>query len=100
MDSSLVWTPYLFHFYSILNDLKIDGWGNQGFTKTSLYSWNKDATIKDFKLKILICFNALVTKHWTPLHQTPHIFPILLSNWTIFVMLQMLDGRLQMLFQF
>jgi hypothetical protein len=60
----------------------------------------KDATIKDFKLEILICFNALITKHWTPLHQTPHIFPILLSKWTIFVMLQMLGGRLQMLFQF
>jgi hypothetical protein len=31
--------------------------------------------IKDFKLEILICFNSPITKHWTPLHQTPQIFP-------------------------
>jgi hypothetical protein len=35
------------------------------FYKTSLYLGGKDATIKDFKLKILIHFNPLVTKHWT-----------------------------------
>jgi hypothetical protein len=32
--------------------------------------------IKDFKLEILICFNLLITQHWTPLH---HSF-IKLSN--------------------
>jgi hypothetical protein len=31
--------------------------------------------IKDFKLKILICFDSPITKHETPLHQTPQIFP-------------------------
>jgi hypothetical protein len=43
--------------------------------KTSLYFRDKDGTIKDFKIEILICFNSLITKHWPPLHQTSHIFP-------------------------
>ncbi len=67
--------PIFSHFNSILNDLKIDGWSNQGFTKTSLYSWNKDAMIKIFKLEILIYFNAIVTKHWTPYTKHPIYSP-------------------------
>jgi hypothetical protein len=43
--------------------------------KTSLSSKGKNATIKDFKLEILFCFNSPITEHRTPLHQTPHIFP-------------------------
>jgi hypothetical protein len=31
--------------------------------KTSLYSRGKDATIKDFKLEILICFNSAIVEH-------------------------------------
>jgi len=31
--------------------------------------------VKDFKLKILICFNSPITEHWTPLHRTPPYFP-------------------------
>jgi hypothetical protein len=45
---------------------------------------SKDAMIKDFKLKILICFNSLITEYRTPLHQTPHIFPIPFPNWASF----------------
>jgi hypothetical protein len=30
---SLVWAPYFPHFISILSDLKLDEWNNQGFTK-------------------------------------------------------------------
>jgi hypothetical protein len=39
--------------------------------------------IKDFKLKTLICFNSLITKHWTP--YTKHFIssPIPLLNWAI-----------------
>jgi hypothetical protein len=67
--------------------------------KTSFYSKDKDATIKDFKLKVRIYFNSPVTKHWTPLHQTTHILTIPLSNWAMFVMLEAVSGRLQMLFE-
>jgi hypothetical protein len=31
--------------------------------ETSLYSRDENATIKDFKLKILMCFNSLITEH-------------------------------------
>jgi hypothetical protein len=41
-----------------------------------LYSKDKDATIKDLKLEILICYKSSITKHWTLLHQTLHILPI------------------------
>jgi hypothetical protein len=36
----------------------------------------QDGIIKDLKLEILICFNSPINKHLTPVHQTPHIFPI------------------------
>ncbi len=55
-----------------------------GLYKTFLYSRAKDAPIENFKFEILICFNSFITEHWTPLHQMPHIFPILLWNWAIF----------------
>jgi hypothetical protein len=41
---------------------------------------SKDAMIKDFKLKILICFISHVNEYRTPFHQTPHIFPIPFPN--------------------
>ncbi len=69
------------------------------FYNTSLYSIGKDGIIKDLKLKILICFNSPISKHLTPLHQTPHIFPIPLANWAIFVVLEVVGGGLQMFFQ-
>jgi len=47
----------------------------------SLYSRCKETMIKKFKLEI--CFNSPVTKHWTPLHQTSYIFPIV---WTLCLM--------------
>ncbi len=62
--------------------------------KISLYFKSKDATIKDLKFEILIYFNLPIIQHQTPLHQTPHIFPILLLNWTIFVALEALGGKL------
>jgi len=40
-----------------------------------MYSGSKDATIQKFKLKILICFNSPITRHWTSLHQTPPYLP-------------------------
>jgi hypothetical protein len=36
--------------------------------------------IQDCKLEILIDFNSHNIKTWTPLHQTPHIFPINLKS--------------------
>ncbi len=45
------------------------------FYKSSLYSGGKDATIQNFKLKILICFNSPITRYWTSFHQTPPYFP-------------------------
>jgi hypothetical protein len=66
----------------------------------TFYSTSKYALIKDFKLKILICFNSPIIKHWTPLHQTPHIFYVPLSNYAIFVMLEALGGGLQIFFKF
>jgi len=41
-----------------------------GLYKTSSHYRGKDVRIKDFKLKILICFNSPIIKH-----QTLHIFP-------------------------
>jgi len=46
-----------------------------GFYKTFFNSKDKDALIKEIKLEILICYNSFITKHWTLLHQTPHVFP-------------------------
>jgi hypothetical protein len=31
--------------------------------------------IQDFKVEIIICFSSLIIKHWTPVHQTSHVFP-------------------------
>jgi len=65
------------------------------FIKQLLYSKGKDATIKDFKLKIVIYFNSPITKHWNPLHQTPISSPILywidqfLQRWK---WLEVIDG--------
>ncbi len=70
-----------------------------GLCKTSLYFKGKDATTEDFKLKILIFFYLWIIKCLTPLHQTSHIFLIPLPNWAIFMVLEVLDGRLQMFFE-
>lgn len=67
-----------------------------GIYKTSLYPIGKDATIKDLKLEILTYFDSPKTKHWTPVHQTPNIFLIPLSNGAIFAALEALGGGLQM----
>jgi hypothetical protein len=67
-----------------------------GLYKASLYFKSKDATMKFFKLVILICLNSPITKHWAPLHQTPHDFSIPLLNQAIFVTLEALGGGLQM----
>jgi hypothetical protein len=64
----------------------------------SLYSIGKDGIIKDLKLEILICFNSPINKQLTPLHQHPMFFPIPLTNWAIFVVLEMVSGGLQMFF--
>jgi hypothetical protein len=40
------------------------------------YSRGKDAMVKHFKLKILICFKSLIIKHWlNPFTAKTHIFP-------------------------
>jgi hypothetical protein len=59
----------------------------------------KDAMIKDLKLEILICFDSVITKHWTLLHQTPHVFPILSPDWEIFVTLESLGVGLNFFFE-
>jgi hypothetical protein len=72
------------------------GWVHQlGLYKISLNSRSKDATIKDCKLEN----NSFIKQHWTPLHQTPHIFPIPLLNADIFAVLKVLGGGIQMLFE-
>jgi hypothetical protein len=55
--------------------------------------------IKDLKLEISICFKSPIIEHWTPLHQTPHILLIPLSNWEIFAPLEALGERLKLFFQ-
>jgi len=55
--------------------------------------------IQDFMLKILICFNSPISEHLTPMHRTPHVFPIPLWNWAIFVALESLSGGLQMFYE-
>ncbi len=70
-----------------------------GLYKTSLYSTSKDATIQNLKLKILICFKSPITKHWGPLHQTPHMLLIPLLIWIFFTTLEVLDGKLKMFFR-
>jgi hypothetical protein len=67
--------------------------------KTSFYSKCKDAAIKDFKIRILICFNSPITEHWTFLHQTPHVYPILLWNWELLATFETLGGGLQIIFE-
>jgi hypothetical protein len=56
--------------------------------KTSLYFRGQDAMMKYFKLEILMCFKSPITKHWTLLHQTSHIFHVSWPNWACFVMLE------------
>ncbi len=51
--------------------------------------------IKDLKLEILICFDSVIAKHWTPLHRIPHVFPIPSLNWEIFVALELLGVGLK-----
>jgi hypothetical protein len=79
-------------------------WARQlGLYKTSLVSQRQcynDAMIKDLKLEILICFDLVITKHWTPLHQTPHVFPIPSPNWEIFVMSKSLGVGLKYFLSF
>ncbi len=70
-----------------------------GLYTTSFSSKGKDATIKDFKLEILIYFNSPIAKHWTPLHQTLPIFLLLSWNWTIFATLEALGEGLQLFFK-
>jgi hypothetical protein len=70
-----------------------------GFTKLLWYSKIEHATIQFFELEILICFNSTITKHWTPLHQTPRIFLISLSTWKFLAALEALGGGVQMFFE-
>jgi hypothetical protein len=59
------------------NPISVWWWVHQlGVYKKNLYSKDKDATIKDLKLEILICYKSSITEHWTLLHQTLHILPI------------------------
>jgi len=53
----------------------------QGLYKISLYARGKDATVKDFKLEILICFNSPITEHWTPLYQISNLCGIGSIRW-------------------
>ncbi len=77
LDSSSVPAPYLPHFYSVLSYLKPDGCANYGFTKLLCIPNAKMQPSKTLRLKSWICFNSPITEHWTFLHQTPHVFPIL-----------------------
>jgi hypothetical protein len=70
-------------------------WGRQvGLYKNSLYLRGKDAMVKDLKFKILLCFKSLITEHWIPLCQTPHILPIPSPNWKTFAALEVLNEGL------
>ncbi len=63
------------------------------FYKSYLYFRGKEATIKDFKLEILICFNSSIT-NIEPLTPNTHILPIPSPNWEIFLMFEVLGVRL------
>ncbi len=89
-SSSLISSSFLVCF----EWLKI-WWGCQvRLYKNSLYSRGKDAMIKDLKFEILLCFKSLITKHRTPLHQTPHILPGPLPNWKTFAAVKVLNEGL------
>jgi len=63
LDPSLVPAPYLplySPFWVIKNPM---GAHQIKLYKTSLSSRGKNATIKDFKLQILFCFNSPITEH-------------------------------------
>ncbi len=96
LDPSLVPATYLsLLFWLILNLMGVPTKALQNF----FVFQRQKCKIGDFKLKILICCKSLIIKPWTPFHQTPHIFPILLWNWAIFLILEVLGEGLQMFFQ-
>ncbi len=66
--------------------------------KTRLNSKCNKTMMKKYNLKIWNCFNVSIIKHELPLHKTTHIFLIPWLNWTFFVELEVVDGRLQMFF--
>jgi len=70
-----------------------------GLYKTSLYSKDKDATIKVFSLKFWSNLIHL-SSNTKPLPQISHIFPILSLNWTTFVPLEVLSRERQMVLEF
>jgi hypothetical protein len=79
---------------------------NPIFSSFKIFEWLKTWWVHILRLykislnaRILICFNLHITKHWTPLHQTSHIFLILLSNWVIFMVFETLGGGLNMFFE-
>jgi len=80
LDFSLVPVPISSLFLVCIEWYKTWWMHQLGLYRTSLNSKGKDATIKDFKLEILICL-VKPTEHWTTLHQTPHIVPTPLPNW-------------------
>jgi len=91
--------PIFYSFVVCLEWLKTWWMRQLKLYQTSLYSRCKGPMIKDFKLKILICFNSPITKHWTPLHQTSYIFSFLSGIKQFFVALKALGRGLQMFFQ-
>jgi hypothetical protein len=71
-----------------------------GLYKTSLYSKDKDATIKVFSLKPWSNLIHLSSNTKPPYLKYPISSSILSLNWTIFVPLEALSRELQMLLEF
>jgi hypothetical protein len=64
------------------------------FLKSKCNKTMKKEFISKFEIVLLVYHQT-----WIPLHKTTHIFLIPWPNWTFFVALETLDGRLQMIFQ-
>lgn len=67
-----------------------------GLYKISLYSRGKDATMKDFILEILICFNLPITEQWTSYTKHSISSPPYFTEWSNFCAI----GWLQMFLSF
>jgi hypothetical protein len=77
LDTSSIPAHIYFIFKSVWSNLKLDGSTNYSFVKCLCIPKIEKATIKDFRLNILSCFNSHTVKHWAPSHQTPPHLPFL-----------------------